>query len=152
MGILTATIHYYKAYKVNSYILDIIRDNSGYNLNSLQKIDDVLGSLGYSNYDSQTSCPRRGDGTTPVNVIASEVGGNTNYLYCIYYYPNENSKKEIDDKNSDNRPLYYSYGVTTFISADLPIIGQFRIPVFTKGARIYRFPGSCQVGKDCNTH
>lgn len=150
MAILTATMNYYKAYKVNSRILDIIRNNSGYNLNSVEKIDEILGSLGYSNYGPQADCPRRGNKSTLINVTASDVGGNTSYLYCVYYYPNENSKKNKSDRNSDNKSLYYAYGVTTFISADFPIIGEFRVPVFTKGSRIYRFPGSCQVGKDCN--
>lgn len=149
MGILTATINYYKAYKVNNYILNIIRDNSGYNRISVQKIDDILASYGYSesDYNAQNSCPKSRKNAKLVK--GSDFGQNTNYLYCVYYYSNENSKKDKNKTNSDNRSLYYAYGVTTYISIDLPIAGRFRIPVFAKGSRIYRFTSSCQAGVDC---
>lgn len=150
MGILTATLNYYKAYKVNNYILNIIRDNSGYNANAVTRINDILSSYGYSEggNNAQNRCPRRGNGRVPTMITAQKVKANTNYFYCVYYYPDE-TKKNSNDVNADNRPLYYAYGVTTFISIDLPIAGQFRIPVFTKGNRIYRFNGSCQLGVDC---
>ena len=55
------------------------------------------------------------------------------YFYCIYKYEKEEGAA---DKEGEN---YYAYGVTTFIYIDLPIAGQFKIPVYTKGKRIYKF-------------
>lgn len=152
MGLLTATLNYYKSYKVNNYILNIISDNSGYNTVSAKKIDTVLKNFGYSVPDSK-SCPKR-NGVILIDPLP--VDGVKNYSYCVYYYQDETSTKSkqseetVGSTDNSKLPSYYAYGVTTFIAIDLPIVGRFRVPVFTKGNRIYRFTGSCQPGVDCS--
>lgn len=152
-GLITATLNYYKAFKVNTRILQAIQKNSGYNRASKADIDRVLSGIGYTSGGSQQSCPSR-DGVSPVS--SNKAGaGDSIYLYCVYYYPDENGEKESGMRTQDNRPLYYSYGVTTYIFVDLPIVGQFKIPVFSKGERIRRFSNknnktiNCQKGVDC---
>ena len=142
MFLLTATLNYYKGYKVNSYVLHSIEKYNGYNAKSKNDIDRIFTGIGYSSENG--GCSKRGNDSILLT--------NNSDNYCVYYYPDDRSSHEKNDKLTDGsgRSLYYSYGVTTFISADFPIIGEFRVPVFTKGSRIYRFPGSCQVGKDCN--
>lgn len=135
MGLLTATLNYYKGYKVNSRILDSVEKFSGYNTESINEINRIISGIGYTT--EVVNCSDRKNA-----VLVSE-----NQSYCLYYYSNDTRDNSL---NSDNRAKYYSYGVTTFISVELPIVGKFRIPVFSKGERIYRFSGSCQRGADCN--
>lgn len=138
MGLLTATLNYYKGYKVNKYILRSIEKYSGYNELSKKDIDRIISGIGYTT--EKANCPPRGN----FEPISSDKS------YCIYYFPDErsNSDKKNHISNKDGRPIYYSYGVTTFISIELPIVGRFRVPVYSKGERIYRFTGSCQVNGD----
>lgn len=133
---------YYKGYKVNSRILKAIQNDSGYNDKSHTEIERVLSGLGYTidGSNAQSKCPSK-KGKMNLVTASSAFGKDTSYLYCVYYNANDTSTK--DKKNS-----YYSYGVVTYIYVDLPIVGQFKVPVYTKGERIYRFTGSCQVGSD----
>ena len=139
MGLLTATLNYYKGYKVNSYILRSIEKYSGYNEHSIKDIDRITSGIGYTS-DVVNNCPNR-DGTSAISSDKS---------YCLYYFTDERSNTERNKgiTNRDGRPVYYSYGVTTYISVELPIVGRFRVPVYSKGERIYRFTGSCQVDGD----
>lgn len=134
MGLLTATLNYYKGYKVNTRILHSIEKFSGYNKKSIPDIDRIVSGLGYTT--EIANCPTERKNAVLVSQDKS---------YCVYYYKEDSLKK-----NSEDKPQHYSYGVTTYISVDLPIVGKFRVPVYTKGERIYRFKGSCQVGADCN--
>ncbi len=134
MALLTATLNYYKGYKVNTYILNSVEKYSGYNDKSISDIDRVISGIGYTSETARCSSRRNAS-------LLSE-----NKSYCLYYYTNESRNNEV---NSEGKSKYYSYGVTTFISVELPIIGRFRVPVYTKGERIYRFTGSCQ-GNECN--
>ena len=139
MGLIVATLNYYKSYKVNTRILDSLEKYSGYNENSKNDIDRILSGIGYSS--DSIDCSER----DPASII------NKSNI-CIYYYANELSEKEKEDdyyftKDDDKNPRYYSYGVTTFISIELPIVGKFKVPVFTKGDRIFRF--SCNDVRGC---
>lgn len=120
MGLLVGTLNYYKGYKVNAYILESILKYSGYNDLSKKDINRIIKGIGYSSEVS--NCPIRGD-VSPVNSTGS---------YCIYLFDKDGYTKE-------DRVPYYSYGVTTFISIELPIVGKFKIPVFTKGRRMIDF-------------
>lgn len=113
---LAATISYSKAFRVNSKILTTIEKYEGYNALSDDEINKVLGTLGYSVGNSK--CPKK-NGVEALSKIS-----NT-YDYCIYY-------NEIDNS-------HYSYGITTYITMDLPLIRSFKLPIYTKTERIYRF-------------
>lgn len=150
-GLITATLNYYKGYKVNTRILQAIQRNSGYNSSSKTDIDRVLKGIGYTieRNGIQNTCPSR-DGK--VAITSNKAGaGDTSYFYCVYYYENESGANDNGKTTNEGKSRYYSYGVTTYIYIDLPIVGQIKIPVFTKGERIYRFSGNinCQRGADC---
>lgn len=138
-GLVIGTLNYYKGFKVNTSILNSVEKYSGYNDYSKKDIDRVLTGLGYS--VNSVRCSERKN--------AKLISSNKNY--CLYYYSDDrsNSEKTSDKVTKDGRPIYYSYGVTTFISVELPIVGQFKVPVYTKGERIYRFSYSCQNDGDC---
>ena len=140
-GLLTATMKYYKGYKVNTRIISYIKQYSGYNSVAHDKIKKYLSSIGYktSNENINDVCSStKGDGV----LIDSSSFSDSKYLYCVYYFneSNENEKK--------GKKEYYGYGVTSFIFVDLPIIGNFKLPVYSKSSRIYKFKdsNSCQPG------
>ncbi len=155
MLLLTATISYYKGFKVNSRILLSINKYAGYNALSIDEIENYLSSIGYTVSPSgQEECGER-KGLKPIKAI-NVSGSDTNYLYCVYYHENDNSKanetkkennseanetKEEDNSeaNEAKEENYYSYSVVSYIYVDLPIVGNFKVPVYTKGERIYNF-------------
>ncbi|MBR2841031.1 MAG: hypothetical protein IKF01_04080 [Bacilli bacterium] len=140
-GLLTATLSYYKGYKVNTRILKAIKDNSGYNDKSRKEIERVLKGIGYTIESSgvqSTGCPeKRGN-------LEAKKDLSSSYLYCVYYNPHDVSKK--DKENGKN---YYSYSVVTYIYIDLPIIGNLKIPVYSKGERIYQFNCTSKGNQKC---
>ena len=132
-GLLSATISYYKGFKVNTRILSSINKYSGYNACSKNEIEKYLKSIGYTrNPGGQDECRSR-NGLNPIK------SNDTNYLYCVYYHSDETGSKEKGQKNADEKPTYYSYSVTSYIYMNLPIVGNFKIPVYSKGERIYNF-------------
>jgi len=139
-GILAATMSYYKAFKVNNRILDSIEKFEGYNNAAREDIAKKLNTIGYTINTSNAKCPKR-------NGMTLEKQDGT-YLYCVYYHEDDRGTKEKNnnERNHDNEPIYYNYSVASYIYIDLPIAGQFKIPVYTKGERTYNF--SC---KKCNT-
>lgn len=123
-GLLTATLSYYKAFKVNSDILYNIEKFEGYNDKSKQEIDNYLSSIGYK--QESIECAE-----TRSNMQLSQINSQqNNYAYCVYYTGND---------GKDNSSNYYNYAVLTYIYVDLPLIDLFKIPVYTKGERIYKF-------------
>lgn len=133
IGFLTATINYYKSYKINKAILGYISQYSGYNKLSKQAADDYLTSIGYTvNSQGDVCSGDKADGVLVTTVL------NNNHYYCVYYHENENGS-EGDKKNGDGKHIYHAYGVTTYIYVDLPIVGKFKVPVYTKGERMYNF-------------
>lgn len=140
-GLLTATMNYYKGYKVNTRIISYIKQYSGYNDVAADRIDRYLSSIGYksSNDNINGVCSdKKGEGSL-INLSNRE----SNYLYCVYYFSSESNDEEKKAKK-----YYYGYGVTTFIFVDLPIIGNFKLPVYSKSSRIYKFDdaNTCQPG------
>lgn len=116
---LAGTISYYKAFKVNSNIAKALEIYEGYNSYSDTEIVRVLTTLGYHKGD--TKCPQK-KGTTPVAIT----GTSSAFDYCLYF------------TTEDNR--HYTYGITTFIRLDLPVIGErLRLPIYSKTERIFRF-------------
>lgn len=142
-GLLAATINYYKAYKVNARILDVIEKYEGYNNLAVREIDRDLNTLGYTKANPNWQCnATRGNGTLENNA-------NKSHDYCVYYFSDDrgSSDRGSSDRGNSNggkrnkqgEPIYYNYSVVTYIYIDLPIIGDFRIPVHTKGERTYNF-------------
>lgn len=132
-GLLIGTVNYYKAFKVNSRILDIIEKFEGYNNFAYDEIGSFLNTMGY--VKGNTGCNVRSHGA---DIVSSQNGNHTSddrYDYCVYYH--ENDGKGINGKNS-----YYNYSVVTYIYVDLPFIRQLKIPVYTKGERTYKFNGT----------
>lgn len=134
-GLLTATVNYYKGYKVNTRILNSINKYAGYNELSALEIENYLSSIGYvSSFNGQSDCSDR-NGLEPIRGVSK-----TNYLYCVYYYSSDmNSKEKAAEKTGDKKQHYYNYGVVSYIYVDLPLIDAFKVPVYTKGERIYKF-------------
>jgi len=131
-GLLTATLSYYKAFKLNSSILYSIDKFEGYNDLSKKEIEANLDTLGYTK-DGGKNCPRRGS--------LESVSDTGTYLYCVYFFSDDTADSKRNGK-TENKPLYYNYSVITYIYVNLPLIENFKIPVYTKGERIYNFTDS----------
>ena len=145
-GLISATMSYYKGFKVNTRILSSINKFAGYNDKSAKEIENYLSGIGYTvDPGSQGECAKEKNSGHLVKT------SGTSYLYCVYYYYDDTGVNEKDGKkaklNGNGEPIYYSYGVTSYIYVDLPIVGKFKIPVYTKGERIYNFSdGQVQKG------
>ena len=133
-ALLAGALSYYKAFKVNSYILSSIDKYEGYNSAAVEEIDRDLNVLGYIK-DSASACPER-DGKQAEDYPGT---GNNPYYYCVYFYGNDVGENSSRKSNADGNPIYYNYSVVSYIYVDLPIVGNFRVPVHTKGERIYNF-------------
>ena len=126
-AILAATLNYYKAYKVNTMILSSIEKYEGFNSLSKAEIKTNLDSIGYST-DVNYTCPSRGS-------LEPMESNPTSHFYCVYYIENDTT----NDAKNDNGYKYYNYSVVTYIYVDLPLVDMFKIPVYTKGERIFNF-------------
>ncbi|MEI3530428.1 MAG: hypothetical protein V8Q75_05085 [Bacilli bacterium] len=114
---ITGIISYSKAYKVSTRIGDAIERAEGYNDLSKTEINRVLGSLGYRK--GTIDCPTR-----------EGVSGESDGLYQYCVYRNDSGAK---DKK------HYQYAVLTYMYFDLPLINEFKIPIYVKTDRIYCF-------------
>ena len=132
-ALLAATISYYKAFKVNSSILYSIDKFEGYNSLSEDEIEETLNSFGYIHRTAGDSCPAERQG---MPLISND---SSTHYYCVYYESDDTGGTDDNERNDDNKPLYYNYSVVTYIFVDLPIIREFKVPVHTKGERIYNF-------------
>ena len=137
-GLLSATISYYKAFKVNERLLYSIDKFEGYNKWARNEMEQYLNSIGYTYEPSGPSaCPTEKDGGELVT------SPDATYLYCLYYFNDDRSTRTAEKNKVSNdknpQPIYYNYAITTYIYVQLPIAGNFKIPVYTKGERIYNF-------------
>ncbi len=140
-GLLSATISYYKAFKVNERILYSLDKFEGYNQFSEAEIEDYLVSIGYTySPDGQADCPKEKDGGTLI------MSNSAKHLYCVYYFSDDRGSQEEGRLNGDREPIYYNYALTSYIYVDLPIVGAFKLPVYTKGERIYNFSDHQEQG------
>lgn len=141
---LVGTFSYYKAYKVNNYIVSAIEKYEGFNKYSISEIDDKLKTLSYER--ASFNCPQtRGKGKlmnkngnyvddgTSISVDSS----NRGYAgYCIYVYNNDMK----EDKPTD---VYDSYEVMTVITFQFPIVQNLlKLKVSSKTGLIYNFESS----------
>ena len=117
-GFLSATLMYYKAFKLNSRVAYALEEFEGYNDLSAKEIDRVLGAMGYR-IKGASNCSERKNMT----LLPSQ---NPNYNICIY------------ESKLKNR--YFHYGIVTYIYLDIPVVGgTFKIPVYAESERMFRF-------------
>lgn len=118
-ALLSATLSYYKAFKINSYIASIVQKYEGYNELSDKEITQKLTSMGYR--FGTVNCPKK------KNTDAIDVGTYQQHAYCLYRYAEKNG--------------YYRYGVLTYIFVELPLGYKFKLPVYSETEPIYIFNG-----------
>lgn len=117
---LFGIMSYYKAFKVNSRISNAIENHEGYNSLSIDEINKVLNTIGYTK--GSVNCPTRNYKKKDYNSISSN-----DYAMCVYKYPVNSSG-------------YFRYGIVTYINIDIPIIGKtLKLPVYTETEKIYKF-------------
>ena len=118
-GFLSATLLYYKAYKVNNVISDTIEKYEGYNDLAQTEINQKLATMGYitgSHCDKKQTDDKTGITTH----------NKSGYDYCVKY-----------QKGSGN---YYNYKITTYLRIDIPGINfVLNIPVKSTTENIYYF-------------
>ncbi len=117
-ALLTASLSYYKAFKINSYISSIVEKYEGYNDLSIQEITQKLSSLGYrmGTVDCKQTFSKK---STPVDRKEKQ------HAYCIYEYGSKNG--------------YFTYGIVTYIFVELPFGVHFKLPVYSETEPIFIF-------------
>lgn len=119
-AILAATLTYYKAFKVNTRIINSIEKFEGYNDLAISEINNTLTTVGYMTKENHKCPDEKNDG-----ILQPE---DNNFRYCVYYFSD-------GDRN-------YSYGVITYITIDIPVVNLFlQIPIYTKSNLIFKFNG-----------
>ena len=117
-------IAYYRAFKINKSIVAIIEKYEGYNDLSKEEIDVTLSSIGYGVAMKDINCP-----TEYSNLLKAE--NTSSYGYCVYF---------IDNDQTGSSSKYYSYGVVTYLTINVPIFNFFlKIPIYSESNRIFRF-------------
>ncbi len=118
-ALLSATVNYYKAFKVNSNVAKELEIYEGYNMLSDQHVANQLLTLGYRQVDS-ANCPEK-YGQEAISLYEH----TANFDICLYRY-------EEDER-------HYTYGVLTYMHFDLPLVSDFKVQVFSKTERIFDF-------------
>lgn len=126
-GFMAGVMSYYKAFKINNRIVYIIEKYEGYNDKSVAEIERTLGSIGYTSDKRGLSC---GEDYRGMKLVAFN---STKYRYCIYI------DKNVADDRLHGTGEYFTYGVKTYMSIDLPVVSWIRLPVFTRTNQIYKF-------------
>ena len=134
IALLVGTVNYYKAFKINTRILNIIEKYEGYNKFAYDEIDNFLDNIGY--ITNSPDCASSSHGADLVSSSNDNHDLGTKYDYCVYYHSADGTKNDPNGTGT-----YYNYGVITYIYVDLPLASKFKIPVYTKGERIYKFSG-----------
>ena len=112
---LSATLSYMKAFKVNTRIANAIEKFEGYNQLAITEINYKLEALGY--LKGTANCSSK-------NGVTLSKGDP--FMYCIYDYG-------VDSNN------YRRYGITTYISLDLPIVGNIRVKVYSETEKMFYY-------------
>ena len=98
-GLITATLSYYKGFKVNTHILYSIQKFEGYNSLARKEINNYLNGIGYTvDSSGQRDCPTKKSGLSLVRAT-----DNVNHLYCVYYEPDDTGAKEKRETNGLKR-------------------------------------------------
>lgn len=144
---LAGTLSYYKAYRINNYIVNAIERFEGYNDYSKSEIAGGLASLGYD-ISVSSNCPATrtithvsylGENVT-FKVEGQHVGNNDNEGYCIYLFWNDNGVKAYDGHGLATTDIYYTYGILTYMKIRFPVVENvLKIPIFSRTNRMYHF-------------
>ena len=113
---LSATLSYMKAFKVNTKIANAIEKFEGYNSLAKSEINTYLDTIGYLR--GKANCPKKNDVDAYIN--------DGNFNYCVYDYG-------IDKNN------YRKFGIITYINVDLPIVGNFKLKVYSETEKMYYY-------------
>ncbi len=112
---IVGTMSYYKAFRVNTLIVNSLEKYEGYNIYSKEEIKVNLRTIGY-NMNPRKKCPVKNG----VSAFYSEDG------FCLY---------EFSEKRG-----FRTYGVVSYIQIELPVISKLlQIPIFAKTIRMYNF-------------
>lgn len=136
-ALLAAAYSYANAYKINTRIMNGIEISEGYNDTAVNYINKALLALGYTK--GKKDCPSTRDINGVTGIL--EENANNNHYYCVYYFEPET------EKNGYYGGCYYSYAVVTYITADIPVLGRFELPIVSKTNRTYNFDKS--GGSEC---
>ena len=154
---LAGTLSYYKAYRVNNYIINAIEKFEGYNVYSTAEIEKGLSSIGYDASVVVDCEPTRQNSSADYlhsidadlsNYIADGQRVDDNYPdgdtskgvgYCVYLYWNDNNALSAGGGIATT-DVYYRYGVLTYMQMKFPVIeSTIKIPIFSSTNRIYDF-------------
>lgn len=154
---LAGTLSYYKAYRVNNYIVNAIEKYEGYNDYSKAEIEKGLSAIGYDG-SVIIDCPATRENSS-ADYLSSIDGDLGNYIaegvrvdnnvvagdsskgigYCVYLYWNDNSALSASGGVAQT-DIYYRYGVLTYMQMKFPVIeSTLKIPIFSSTNRIYYF-------------
>lgn len=155
---LAGTLSYYKAYRVNNFIVNAIETYEGYNEYSMAEIDRGLVSIGYEMGTVIECQPTRVNSSSSylsslspyLNIFISDgVRIDTNYYegdsdtgmgYCIYLYDNDSGFLNPTHTGLSTTDIYYRYGVLTYMQLKFPVIeSTIKIPIFSSTNRMYYF-------------
>ena len=139
---IAGTLTYYKAFKVNNRIVSALEKYEGYNDLSKAEIDRFLGNIGYMVGDSSHCADELNRRNVSMTLVSSGLNNhptNNEYRYCIYLGVEEpGTRQEVAGEMPFCR-RFFTYGVTTYMTLDLPFVNMIRIPIFTRTNRIYKF-------------
>lgn len=127
-AMIMAIMSYSKAFKINNRIMNEIEKCEGFNSCTVSELNRILSNYGYPSASGDFDCPER-DGIDAITNIPRDGEGNplNNYEMCVYYAEGNNTFNR--ETNGYNK---YRYGVLTYYHVDLPIVGWFKLPVYTR--------------------
>jgi hypothetical protein len=123
---IAATMSYAKAFRVNSRMTKELERFEGWNELSEPEVTNILNTLGYRK-GSDRCPPRKG------NAILVTYGPEKQHDFCLYV------------EGVDGR--HYRIGVMTYIFIDLPLVREFKVPIYAKTDRIFMFDTGSDVNK-----
>lgn len=156
---LAGTFSYYKAYRINSYIVNAIEVYEGYNQYAKEYIEQGLSSLGYD-VTTKVDCPSVWDNSVQNYMLGENaelddftIQGRrvlanpddpTDEGYCVYLYVNDNGSMAYSVDKIETTDIYYHYGVLTFMRFRFPVVEDIlRIPIFSRTNRMYCYGNNC---------
>ena len=141
------TFSYYKAYKVNNYMVAAIEKYEGFNDLSQKEIMQKLTSVGYefidvkcSNY-IENSSSQRGYLVNPGSTTHISGTDATYKGYCVYMVENDTTYKSHGNASAlATTDQYDTYEVTTYITFNIPVFNEvLKLRVTSKTGRIFYF-------------
>lgn len=127
-AVLSGTMSYSKAFKVNNRIINAIEKYEGYNDSAASLIDSNLTTLGYQTRGFKKDLCRVREGQMAMDTF------NPNYEFCVY---------EFDVTSPEWNGRYKQYGVVSYIYLDfLGLSDLIRVPVYGVSNKVFSFKKS----------